>query len=219
MRNIMQENNLTKERILDEATRLAHQKGFRATSLNDLLLAAGVKKGTLYYHFSGKDDIGLAVLERAKARFLAWIDQLLFAPPNSEGLERFFVAVLELHRGNGFVGGCLWGNTALEMSDANARDAACVNGVFEEWCERVEKAILAGQQTGQIRCDIPGRDLAQMVVATVEGGIMMSRLKKEEGPLKTCLDSLRVFLRATPGEWFFVSIVHEQKETRECQRF
>ncbi|MGM0488939.1 MAG: TetR/AcrR family transcriptional regulator [Planctomycetota bacterium] len=45
----MNSGELTKERLLDEATKLFHQRGFGATSLNDLMAAAGVKKGTLYY--------------------------------------------------------------------------------------------------------------------------------------------------------------------------
>ena len=66
----MHHGTQTRERLLEEATELAQRKGFGATSVNDLLVATGIKKGTLYYHFPGKDDLGLAVLERAKAAFL-----------------------------------------------------------------------------------------------------------------------------------------------------
>ncbi len=102
----MNSAQLTKQRILDEATKLVHEKGFRATSLHDLLAAAGIKKGTLYYHFPGKDDLGLAVLERAKAKFLATLDEVLTAPTPAEGLQQFFEFALSKHRSRRFVGGC-----------------------------------------------------------------------------------------------------------------
>ena len=105
--------------------------------------------------------------------------------------------VLKKHRSKRFVGGCLFGNTALEMSDANTRYADCVSELFRQWTGRVAAVILAGQKAGQFRADIPAGDLAQVIVSTVEGGIMMSRLQKEEGPLKTCLDCLKTFLWAT----------------------
>jgi TetR/AcrR family transcriptional repressor of nem operon len=69
--------------------------------------------------------------------------------------------------------------------------------VFQKWTGRLAAVILAGQQAGQFRADIPADKLAQMIVSTVEGGIMLSRLQKEEGPLKACLDSLKTFLWAT----------------------
>lgn len=193
----MHEGEFTKERLLEEATKLVHDKGFRATSLSDLLTAAGVKKGTLYYHFPGKDDLGLAVLQRAKTKFLTTLDEVLTAPTPAGSLQRFLEFVLERHRGRGFVGGCLFGNTALEMSDVNARYADSVSQLFRQWTDRIAAVVRAGQEAGQFRRDIPPGDLAKVIVSTVEGGIMISRLQKEEGPLKACLDSLKTFLWAT----------------------
>lgn len=192
----MRDGNITKERLLDEATKLVQQKGFGATSVNELLLAAGIKKGTLYYHFPGKDDLGLALLERAKVAFLASVDEALSAPTPLAGLQRFFDAVLQRHRQKGFAGGCLFGNTALEMSDTSSPYAESTKSLFREWTRRIEAVILAGQSAGEIRLDVVAADLAQAIVSTIEGGIMISRLRKEEGPLKTCLTSLLTFVRA-----------------------
>jgi TetR/AcrR family transcriptional repressor of nem operon len=193
----MHHGNLTRERLLEAAAKLVHDKGFGATSLNDLLTAAGIKKGTLYHHFPGKDDLGLAVLQRAKAQFLATLDEVLTATTPAGSLQRFLEFVLQRHRIRRFVGGCLFGNTALEMSDADSRFADSVSHLFREWIGRLEAVILAGQQAGQFRADIPADRLAQMIVSTVEGGIMLSRLQKEEGPLKACLDGLKTFLWTT----------------------
>ncbi len=192
----MHEGELTKERLLEEATKLVHEKGFGATSLTELLTAAGIRKGTLYYHFPGKDDLGLAVLQRAKTKFLAAIDEVLTAPTPKEAIQKFLEFALERHRARRFVGGCLFGNTALEMSDANSRFAESVGHLFRQWIDKIATVIAAGQEAGQFRRDIPAGDLAQVIVSTVEGGIMMSRLRKEEGPLKTCLDCLKTFLCA-----------------------
>ncbi len=191
----MPHGDITRERLLDAASKLIHDRGFRGTSLSDLLAAAGIKKGSLYYHFPGKDHLGLAVLERAKTRFLATLDELLAAPTPADALERFLDFVLDKHRSQRFVGGCLFGNTALEMSDQDARYAGAVCDVFRQWIGRLAAVIRAGQSAGQFRTDIPAESLAEAIVATLEGGIMLSRLQKDEGPLKGCLDALRVFLR------------------------
>ena len=191
----MKKAEQTKERLLEQAIKLMQQKGFGAMSISELLLAAGVKKGTLYYHFPGKDDLGMAVLTRVRCDFFAKMDDILSNASPLAGLELFFDSVLERHRAKGFVGGCLFGNTALEMSDSDSSYNEFVRQVFAEWTDKMQLAIQRGQKAGEIVDGITSAELAQTVVATIEGGIMMSRLTKAEGPLRTCLESLKSFLR------------------------
>lgn len=183
-----------RERLVDEATRLVRVRGFHATSVNTVLKAAGISKGALYHYFPGKEDLGLAVLARAGDGFHAFLDATLDTTTPLASLERFFAAVLEKHRAAGFVGGCLWGNTALEMSDSDTACTAAVKRVFDAWIAKVEGVISAGQKNGQMRTDRSAAELAQLVVCTIEGGIMLARLRKQEAPLKNCLDSLRLLL-------------------------
>lgn len=197
----MSNSKTTRDRVLNETTRLVEKHGFGPTSVNDVLHAAGIKKGTLYYHFPGKEELGLAVLEGARDDFLTFLDSALAAPTPMEALERFFKAALRKHRKTGFVGGCLWGNTALEMSDSSPAYTAIVGKVFDEWICRIERVIRSGQEARQIRTDQSATELARLVVAGIEGGIMMSRLTKQDGPLRSCLESLRMLLapKTTPA--------------------
>jgi TetR/AcrR family transcriptional repressor of nem operon len=184
----------TKEKITRAATELFRRQGFAATSVNDLVEAAGVKKGSLYFHFPGKEDLALEVLRQAEEGFMDFLDAALTGPTPAERLDNFFRKALEFHRGIGFVGGCLFGNTALEASDCNPRYACRVAEVFDRWTEKIEAVISDAQAGGQIRNDLPAYVLAQFAVSSVEGGIMLARLRKEEEPLSRCLDSLRTLL-------------------------
>lgn len=188
----------TREKITKTAAEVFHRKGFTATSINDLLEATGVKKGSLYFHFPGKDDIALAVLDKAEEEFMIFLDAALAGPTSGSQLDHFFQQALEIHRRRGFVGGCLFGNTALEASDSNPRYAARVAVVFSRWIGKIRAVIDKGQSDGEIRFDLPADTLAQFVVSSIEGGIMLSRLRKEEGPLRLCLDSLRILLELNP---------------------
>lgn len=187
----------TKQRILDAATALVHVRGFGATSVGDILKAAGVTKGTLYHYFESKDDLGLEILRRDREAFMAFLDQAFGVKDPEEALDRFFTAALCKHGDTGFTGGCLWGNTALEMSDANPEYTALVREVFDEWIGKIGKVIAAGQKAGVFRTDREAHDLAHVVVSAVEGGIMLSRLSKSDEPFRACLDSLRAMLKNT----------------------
>ena len=184
-----------KERLLNEATRLVQEKGFGATSINDLLAAVGLKKGSLYFHFESKRELGLSVLERARFQFAEFRRAALSGETPVARLHHFFEAVLSAQRQTGFVGGCLWGNTALEMSDTDAEYATFVAEVFDEWIAQIEAVIVAGQAEGQFRADVSACQLASHVVAAIEGGVMQSRLRKADEPLRSVLDSLEALLK------------------------
>jgi TetR/AcrR family transcriptional repressor of nem operon len=184
----------TKERITRAAADLFCRQGFAATTVNDLLEAAGVKKGSLYFHFPGKDDLALEVLQQAEIEFMDFLDSALGGLTPAARLDNFFRQALEIHRGSGFVGGCLFGNTALEASDCNPHYACRVAEVFTRWMEKIRVVIAEAQAVGEIRIDLPAGVLAQFVVSSIEGGIMLARLQKKEEPLSRCLDTLRTLL-------------------------
>jgi len=190
----------TQQRILDATARLVQLKGFGATSISDVLEASRVKKGTLYHYFENKDALGLAVLQRDRDEFMAFIDESLVGASAFDAVGRFFKAALEKHKSTGFSGGCLWGNTALEMSDTHTDFKQIVEDVFSEWVTRIEAVIRRGQDAGEFRSDATAMELAHMVVAAMEGGIMLSRLSKQDKPLRICLRTLCLMLAQNPTE-------------------
>ena len=202
----------TRERILSRATKLVARQGFGATSVNDLVEATGANRGSLYFHFPGKDDLGMAVLERAREQFLAFIRKSLAGKSPGRQLENFFRSALKAHESTGFVGGCLWGNTALEMSDADGHEryVQIVREVFAAWTAMLEEVIVEAQKCGQVRSDIPADDLAIHVVSAVEGGIMLSRLHRDAGPLRGCLNTQRHLLQLR-------TTLDRQRESESCR--
>ena len=185
---------LTREKILAEAMQLAHRKGFESTSINDLVTVTGLKKGCLYFHFSGKEELSLAVLEKARADFFASFDSLLADKVPGDHLDHLFKEALEMSRNNGFECGCIFGNTALEMSGKNERLSKFIGKVFAEWIKRMAKVVKDAQDAGKVRKDISAAVLASHIVMSFEGGLMLARLEKNEKPLRDCITSLRKLL-------------------------
>ena len=63
-------------RLIGTATKLAHLRGFRETSLADIAEAANVPVGNVYYYFKTKDELGEAIVERRLAEFRAFRDEM-----------------------------------------------------------------------------------------------------------------------------------------------
>lgn len=188
----------TRARVIQTARTLINQKGFRNTTINDVIAATGVQKGNLYFHFSGKEDLALAILEEVETEFFLFMTESLQGRDPLERLSHFFDAILEKHRSAGFVGGCIVGNIALEMSEHNPRFAEIVRRVFQRWTDAVSALLTEAHACGLLKSEIPPPVLARTIVATLEGGIMMSRVSKEEADLKSCLASLRGLLGLRP---------------------
>ncbi len=189
----------TKERILTGASQIFNRKGIASTSVNDLLQATQTTRGNLYFHFSGKQELALAVLEREQRLFMEFLDRALAEGTPGEALKRFLRWACLRHQRSRFVGGCLFGNTALEASDTNPAFSALVSQVFNDWTAKIEERVRQAQQTHEIRNDLPAANLATLIVATLEGGIMQARLTKSEAPLKNCLGTLQTLLQLPPN--------------------
>ena len=95
----------TRARVLRAATDLIHQKGFRSTSVNDIIDVTGVKKGALYFHFAGKEALGVAVIEQAHKEFMEFLSNSARGEQPLERLSAMLDAVYERQRKAKFVGG------------------------------------------------------------------------------------------------------------------
>jgi TetR/AcrR family transcriptional regulator, transcriptional repressor for nem operon len=181
----------TRQQILEKAGILIQVKGFQATSLGDIITAAGITKGGFYHHFLNKDELGFEIIEQARVEFMAFLDQILASDTPKKSLLNFLDAVLIKHQQTEFIGGCIFGNIALEMADKGDLYTIAVTKVFDEWSDKLEKIIIGAQNADQISANISAPALANLMVTTIEGGIMLSRLKKVQQPLHNCLESLK----------------------------
>ena len=185
---------VTRARVIEKARTLINRKGFSNTSTNDVVEATGVKKGNLYFHFPSKENLGLAILEKAQEDFFLFLEDSLRGESPLEKIFNFFDAALEMHRREKFVGGCIFGNTALEMGDANSRFSERVHEVFSKWTALLTDLLVEATEVGELKTEISPEILAKHIVATIEGGIMLSKVSKKEGDLRDCLQSLRILL-------------------------
>jgi len=184
----------TREHILKSSRKLLVTQGFNNTAISEIISATGVKKGNLYYHFASKEDLGLAVLKDAKQEFFLFLNKSLSGADPVVKIVNACQAIFNEQKKNNFVGGCLFGNTALEMTDSNPRFASIIQEVFDQWTETFETLMLKAQESGNLSSKIPPKLLAKTVVATVEGAIMMSRVSKRKQDLRDFLTAIKTIL-------------------------
>lgn len=178
----------TRARVLDTAVALINRKGFRNTSVQDIIDETGVKKGNLYFHFSSKDELGRSLMREAADRYFEYLSNSVTSGDPLGKIRDILNAVLRYHRGRGFVGGCLFGNTALEMSDTDEEYAALVREIFDRWVRILAGHLRAAAKTRSLPNGIKAEPMARHIVAAMEGSIMMARLYKREEPIAQCIE-------------------------------
>ena len=187
----------TREQILDAATRLMHVSGYRGTSLDDVLRESGVGKGNFYYYFKSKEELGYAILDRIVRGFVERTLEPSFADPSRPPLDRihrFLDGVLETQRQRNCVGGCPMGNLASELSDVHEGFRRRLAEIFTRWRERLTEALREAQSDGSLAPACDAGRLAQFLVASLEGAILMSKVTKEIQVMETCVGELKAHL-------------------------
>jgi TetR/AcrR family transcriptional repressor of nem operon len=187
----------TREAILDAATGLMHLKGYQATTLDDVLRESGIGKGNFYYYFKSKEDLGYAILDQVIASFLErTLDPCFSDPlgPRVVQIRCFLDRVLAAQRERNCVGGCALGNLASELSDVHEGFRTRLSGVFTAWRERLTCALGEAQAAGSVGPECRPEAVAQFLVASLEGAILMSKLNKDIAVMERCVEELKRYL-------------------------
>ena len=187
----------TREAILEAAQRLIHVQGYNSTALDDVLRESGVGKGNFYYHFRSKEDLGHAILDQLVASFIERTLEPCFSDPGVRPLAQircFLDRVLETQRERHCVGGCPLGNLAAELSDVHEGFRARLASVFAAWRARLTVALQRAQQSGAMGVESRPEAMADFLVASLEGAILLTKLTKDIGVMEQCVGEMKRYL-------------------------
>lgn len=168
-----------KEIILQAATALFSEKGFKDASMAELCKMTGVAEGTIFYHFKSKEELFVAILENLRKsitdEFEKYTEQRSFETglDMMEGAVSFYLFLagmmeerfLLLHR-----------HDSYQIAEANAACRSHLEAIYNCFLDIFERAILRGQDDGSIR-KVPARKAALIVFSTVDGLVRLNTYK------------------------------------------
>jgi TetR/AcrR family transcriptional repressor of nem operon len=168
-----QGNGDTRSRILDIAERLVQVRGFNGFSYADVAAELDMTKAALHYHFSGKGELGRALIERYTERFVAALadidERIPEAPAKLDAYAGLYADVLRGQRM------CLCGMLAAEyqtLPDPMRTAVIAFIDANEAW---VETVLAEGQRAGTIAVAGRPADAARLIVSGLEGAMLVAR--------------------------------------------
>lgn len=191
----------TRERLLDLAEAAVLEKGFAATSIEELIAGVGITKSGFFYHFKDKSELAKALLQRYLEREEQLFDQLFARADalNEDPLHGFLIWLKlfaemmdDLPAAHP---GCLIASYCYQeqLFNRDVRDLS--RETVMRWRRRFRDRLEAIAVRYPPRVEIELGALADMVSVLIDGGIILSKVVREKEALPRQVMLYRAFVR------------------------
>jgi TetR/AcrR family transcriptional repressor of nem operon len=178
----------TRARILEHAAELIYTKGVHATNNEQLRRAAGISGSQLNHYFPTKESLVLAVIAWQAERVLTFHRGERFAC--FDNLDAFR-AWADFYVGyeRAYQEGCSLGSLASEIikTDLDVHDELA--SAFDQWREIFRDGIERMQQLSRISAEADPIQLANLLLAALQGGMLLAQVARDITPLKDALQT------------------------------
>ena len=189
----MSKGDETRERIIAKAAELFNQRGLEGTSMADLMEATGLEKGGIYRHFPSKEAVAAEAFDYAwEEAFQERVRDLGSISGSVDRLKHLIANFVE--RRSSIPGGCPLLNTAVESDDGNPVLRERARQALGKWQNLLTSVINEGIQRREIRSGVDPHGLATLIISSLEGALMISRLERNRDALLAARSHLDDYL-------------------------
>jgi TetR/AcrR family transcriptional regulator, transcriptional repressor for nem operon len=184
------------DRALDRTMRVFWEHGYHATSVQDLMKAAGVQKQSLYCAFGDKRSLFLKCLNLYTKQTLIEIQRMLNEADSAlEGIERVMRFASQAPDSKDCPPGCLMANTALELGLNDPRVAEEIRRMFRGLEKMLAAAVRKAQAQGEVSKNLDCIALGQSLANTISGIRILEKTGASNQQIrtvvKTALDAIQ----------------------------
>lgn len=178
----------TRDRLLTATNELFRRHGYNGTSLKQVTTAAAAPTGSLYHFFpGGKDELTLAVITTSGETYRQLFELVADAATDpANAVTDFFEAAATVLEETDYIDPCPIGTIAREVASTNEALRQGADRVFTSWIDAATSRF-----EGQGIPRDTAQQLATTLVATLEGGFVLARAKRDAEPLRTVGRSMR----------------------------
>ena len=181
-----------REQLIHVAARLFLSKGYKYTSIEDVVQKSGVSRSNLYFHFKSKEELLFAVVDFWGNRYESALEISLGQHQLSaqQRIEAFIDLLLDEVSARGERGTCpfiaMYQQSAVEASEVHQR----IKKFFTCLEQLIGSLIAQGMETGEFRAAIGEKQAAILFVSALEGSLVLAEMK---GDLSIVISSAEAF--------------------------
>jgi TetR/AcrR family transcriptional repressor of nem operon len=187
----------TRRRIVEAAAAVVAERGAAGMSLDEVRERSGASKSQLYHYFEDRADLIHAVVEATANSVLSFQDAHLAELDSLAGIDDWFDGMVRVQVARHATGGCPIGSLVGQLAerDEAARDAL-VDG-FDRWEQALRDGLERMQRRGDLLDSADTGALANATMASIQGGLLLTQVRRDPQQLRTALDGARALLGAT----------------------
>jgi len=196
----------TREKILEVAEKIILKKGFSGTSIDEIISGADITKGGFFYHFSGKNELAVGLIDRYRRDddrlfndLFERADSLSEDPLQQMLIFMKLLAETMADIPNGHPG-CLVASFTYESQQFEAAVMQNVRAGVVSWRKLFSKHLQRAADRYPMKIETPVDDLADMLTSIMEGGIVTSLTLRDPEILVRQLNLYRNHLRMLFGD-------------------
>jgi TetR/AcrR family transcriptional regulator, transcriptional repressor for nem operon len=170
--------------VLDRAMTLFWNRGYEATSIQDLVEATGINRGSIYGTFGQKKGLFLAVLDHYAEKVAKPLIEELSDPDPRRAIERMFDSIIRRTSDPRFPRGCLNTNTSLECPASGDEITRKIAEGLGQQESAIYRVLHRAQAEGSLASTLDGRALARFFMGVAQGMNVVNKAVADPGALK-----------------------------------
>ena len=188
----------TRQRIVDAAAGLIFRQGVAHTTIEDVRAAAGVSSSQLYHYFDDKPALVRAVVDHQADTMVGGQENFDFS--TLDGLRAWRDFVIAAQREHGCSGGCPIGSLGGQLAETDPDARAHVAEGFKRWEAEIQSGLREMQARGELAPDTDPDTLALALLAALQGGLLLTQVKRDTKPLEAALDAMIELVARLSGD-------------------
>src|SRR2546422_3313467 len=185
----------TRAGILKAAAELLAEKGAAGMSLDDVRARTGASRSQLYHYFVDRDDLVHAVINVTADAVLGRQGELLDHLDSWAGIDRWFDFMVQHQIEQQARGGCPIGTLAGQLAESDPAARAALAAGLERWEAHLRDGLTRMKTRGKLRNDAHPAALATATMASIQGGLLLTQVRRDPDQLRTALNAARNNLR------------------------
>jgi len=188
----------TKKHIIEQTAILMNQRGFIATPLSEIMEVTGMQKGGLYNHFKDKEELALQAFDHCYAINKARVEEMLLGKTTvNERLTAFIEAYCGLSEDPLLPGGCPIMNAGVEAADGQSlKLQARAQNAMQYLLDFIAETLATGIINQEIQADVDPKQTATIIMATIEGAVLLSKLSQDISHILIVKNHLLAFIKS-----------------------
>ena len=185
----------TRRRIVERAASVFNTRGYFGSSMGDIVRETGLEKGGIYNHFGSKEELALAAFDYSVGVMRERFEAALGGREGAQEKLRAIVGVLASTAEDPPVrGGCPVLNTAVEADDAHRALKERARGAATDWLRLIGSTVKEGVENGELDDRTKPREVASVIVSTLEGAVMLSKLDDDQAHMERAVKHLEGYV-------------------------